>query len=285
MEQIENGIYYEDSFPGVTLGAVILPQGTLLIDSPLRVEDGRSWKTSIINRGRGTHRLLVVLDANHDRNLGARTLDFPILAHEETAATFQDRTAVFKGQNLETGAEWERFMEVLGTRWVHPTLTFTKKMHILWGAYEIIIEHHPGPMAGSSWVMLPEAKVVFVGDTITGKHPPFLAHANLTAWIESLDLLLSPTYRGFTIVGGRDGLATAKTVRSARSFLKKALKELEKTSQRGASPEAIEKLIPKLLSDFDPPKNLESLYRQRLTYGLQQYYSRTYLPQKTTEDG
>jgi hypothetical protein len=134
-------------------------------------------------------------------------------------------------------------------------------------------------------VILPEAKVVFVGDTITGGQPPFLAHANLTVWIDSLDLLLSSTYRGYTIVGGRNGPATVETVRSVRSFLKKALKGLEKIPQREASLVAIEKLIPKLLSDFDPPKNLESLYRQRLTYGLQQYYNRTYFPQQTTEEG
>ena len=39
MHKIEQGIYYENAYPGVTIGAVILPLGTVLIDAPLRAED------------------------------------------------------------------------------------------------------------------------------------------------------------------------------------------------------------------------------------------------------
>jgi hypothetical protein len=33
MQQIKQGIYYEDEYLGVTLGALVLPFGTILIDA------------------------------------------------------------------------------------------------------------------------------------------------------------------------------------------------------------------------------------------------------------
>ena len=36
MQQIDRGIYIENTYPGVTIGAVLLPMGTILIDAPLR---------------------------------------------------------------------------------------------------------------------------------------------------------------------------------------------------------------------------------------------------------
>ena len=36
MQSIASNTYYETIYPGVTLGAVIMPRGTLMIDAPLR---------------------------------------------------------------------------------------------------------------------------------------------------------------------------------------------------------------------------------------------------------
>ncbi|MGD2155675.1 MAG: hypothetical protein PVG32_02290 [Anaerolineales bacterium] len=284
MQQIENGIFFEKNLPGVTLGAIILPQGTLLIDAPLRTEDALSWKASMINRGRGSHRLLVVLDAHHDRNLGARAIEFPILAHNETVKAFRSRTAVFKGQNIEMGAEWERYMEVIGTRWTHPSLTFTKYLRLHWGDHDILIEHRPGPMSGAIWVNIPDKKIVFIGDAVTADQPPFLGQANIPAWIESLNLLSSSAYRTYTIISGRNGLITKDVVRAQRSYLKKILNRLEKMAQKEASIEAVDKIVPKLLSNFEIPSKYDSFYEQRLRYGLQQYYNRHYHPPQPEDE-
>ena len=49
MKQIEQGIFYEDVYLGVTLGALILPHGVVMVDAPLRPEDARSWKSLLLN--------------------------------------------------------------------------------------------------------------------------------------------------------------------------------------------------------------------------------------------
>src|SRR3990172_4940936 len=104
MHQIEPGIYYEDSFPGVTLGALIFSHGIIMIDAPLRAEDARSWRSTLNSMGSSANRVLVNLDAHLDRTLGARALDATIIAHLRTAQVFRNRPTIFKGHTLESGA-------------------------------------------------------------------------------------------------------------------------------------------------------------------------------------
>src|SRR5512134_2828422 len=102
MQQIDQGIYYETAYSGVTLGAIISSQDTIMIDAPLRAEDGRAWRNALMNLGANTKRLLINLDAHPDRTLGARVMDCTIIAHQKTALVFRGRPSIFKGQNAES---------------------------------------------------------------------------------------------------------------------------------------------------------------------------------------
>jgi len=276
MQAITDGIYYQNAYAGVTIGAVILPSGTLLIDSPLIPEEARSWKSIILTQSRGTHRLLVNLDEHYDRTLGNRYLDFSVLAHKHTADAFENRSNVFKGQNYESGSEWEKYPEIIGSRWIQPNLTFEDHLYIHWGNHEIHIAHHKGPSRGAIWVEIPSEKIVFIGDTAIENQPPFLANANLVSWIESLELLKSREFKDYTIISGRSGLITVNIVREQQAMLKNLLGKLETLSQREAPPDETRKLIPGLLSKYQYPNKLEGFYSKRLQYGLHQYYLRNY---------
>ncbi len=277
MQEIESGIFIEYSYPGVTLGALIVPYGTLLIDAPLRAEDTRSWRATLINQGSGANRLLVNLDAHPDRTLGARALECTIVAHQKTAQIFRSRPSVFKGQNAESGAEWETYNDAVGTRWATPDITFLQRIYLHWGPPDVVLEYHPGPSAGSIWAIVPEKKVIFVGDTVLQNQPPFLANADIPAWIEALDLLHS-SYHGYTMVSGRGGVVPFEAVKAQIQFLKNVTKGMERLAKRNAASAATENLITGLLSGFDFQPHLEEQYVQRLRYGLNQYYTRRYRP-------
>jgi glyoxylase-like metal-dependent hydrolase (beta-lactamase superfamily II) len=277
MQQIERGIFYEDSFLGVTLGGLVYSHGTILIDAPLRTEDARSWRATLLNQRGGANRLLINLDAHPDRTLGDRALDCIIVTHEKTAQRLRDQPTIFKGQNIESGAAWESYGDAIGMRWANPDITFTDRMALFWGGPEILLEHHPGPTPGAIWVAVAEEKVVFVGDTVVINQPPFLANADLGAWLESLDLLLSD-FSGYTIVSGRGGLASVSDVRSQKKFLQKVEKGLERLANKNASPEATEGLVSSLLSGLEFLRDLQEEYIQRLQYGLFHYYHRHYRP-------
>lgn len=275
MRQIAPGIYIEDAFAGVTLGALILPHGTIMVDAPLRAEDARTWRASITNLSIGSNRLLVNLDAHLDRTLGSRALDSTIVAHQTTAQVFRNRPSVFKGHSADSGSEWEVSNDVFGTRWAIPDITFSDRLLFQWGGPQVILEHHPGPTLGSIWVLIHSAKVIFVGDTILNDQPPFLASADLPAWIESLELLQS-SYQEYTIISGRGGSKGKNGIQSQLKILKQILHGLEKLSKKDAPPEMTEGLIADLISGMSLPGNRRKHYIQRLRHGLYYYYSQHY---------
>jgi glyoxylase-like metal-dependent hydrolase (beta-lactamase superfamily II) len=275
MQEITRGIYYETAYSGVTLGAILLPQGTVMIDAPLRAEDGRTWRAALNYLGGHANRLLINLDAHPDRTLGARVMDCTIIAHQKTAQVFRGRPSVFKGQNAESGSDWETYDEAVGTRWALPDLTFTHELNLYWGPPDLLLEHHPGPTPGAIWVTIPDAKVVFVGDSVLADQPPFLTNADIPAWLEALDFLLAH-YSDYTIVGGRDGLVSSTIVEMLKNNLAHILDILEQAARADISPEATENLIPALLSNLKIPSQIEDQYAQRLRHGLAQYYARHY---------
>lgn len=278
MQEIYKNIFIEAAYAGVTLGALVLQHGTVLIDAPLRPEDTRAWRALLTNHGSISNRILVNLDSHPDRTLGARAMECSIIAHQKTAQVFRSRPSIFKGQSVESGAEWETYNDAIGTRWAAPDLTFSQKLSLHWGPPDVILEYHPGPAVGSIWAILPEIKIIFVGDTVLYNQPPFLANADITAWQETLDHL-QHEYAGYIIVSGRGGPVPAEAIKQQQAFLKLINKGLEKFARLNNPAEVTEKLIPGLLQHYSFSPHLTEQYAQRLRHGLTEYYARRFRPQ------
>ncbi len=281
MRVVAKDVYIEDDYLGVTLGAISLPHGLIQIDAPPSPEDCRAWRAALLNIGSGAERLLVNLDPHPDRSLGSRAMDCTIVAQEKTAQVFRSRPNTFKAQGEETGADWESIPGLGNIRWILPEITFSNEMTIHWGDEPILLEHHPGPSAGAAWVVMPETKLIFVGDAILRNQPPFLAGADLPEWLETVKLLLSPTYRNWIIVSGRGGVVAADIIKAQKEYLEQVLGKLEKLAQKKSPPEALEGLINPLLNPFKIPTSKHQKYAQRLRYGLTHYYARHYHPNTT----
>ncbi|MEW5939765.1 MAG: MBL fold metallo-hydrolase, partial [Chloroflexota bacterium] len=278
MQSIAPKVFIEDSFPGVTLGAIAAPRGLIQIDAPPSTDDSRAWRASLMNVGAGADRLLVNLDSHPDRTLGARAMDCTIVAHEKTAEVFRNRPTTFKAQGDETGANWEGIPGLGSVRWAPPEISFTETLTLHWGDNPILLEHHPGPTSGAIWVILPVEKIVFVGDLVAKNQPPFLSHADLPAWIEALKILAGPDYKGYTIVSGRGGSVQAQAVKTQLDAVKHIHDRMEKLAARNAAPEATEKLVDGLLGGYKAPAAKQKHFAQRLRYGLIHYYVRRYRP-------
>jgi cyclase len=276
MDSISKQVFIEEQYPGVTLGLISNSHGLIQIDAPPSPEDGRSWRASMMGMGGGPERILINLDSHPDRTLGARAMDCTVLAHEKTAQVFRNRPSTFKSQSDETGAVWETLPGLTGIRWVPPEISFTHTMTLHWGDTPILLESHPGPHPGAIWVILPEENIVFVGDAVLKNQPPFLAHANLTVWLESLELLQSKEYSAYTVISGRDGAVSEAVVKNQIGFLKDLHKRLEKISKRKHKPNMTESLVQPLVSKFKASGARQKQFSERLRYGLQQYYTKHY---------
>jgi glyoxylase-like metal-dependent hydrolase (beta-lactamase superfamily II) len=274
MRKIKPAIFYEDGYKGVTLGAVLSPDHTLLIDAPLRPEDGRAWLDSLAAAGASRKRSLVCLDAHPDRTLGAQALEADTLAQVEVARHVGRRAAVFKTQAQEHGSEWEITPGLTGLRFALPRLTFSATMQLHLDGLLALVEPHAGPGPGASWLALPQAEVVFVGDALTLGEPPFLAQADIPAWLEQLELLQSRAYKNFTVVAGRGGKAEGRDIKQMHSLLKDLQVKLRSLSRSKNRVAEIDKLAVRYAERYKPSARLRTQYVQRLRFGMQEYVER-----------
>lgn len=278
MQVIADQVYIEDQYAGVVLGAISLGHGLIQIDAPPSPEDGRSWRATLLSLNSGVERFLVNLDSHPDRTLGVRGMDCTVIAHENTAQAFRNRPNTFKSQPEETGADWEAVVGLGTVRWAPPEITFTDQMEIHWGVTPILLEHHPGPTSGALWVRIPEPDVLFIGDLALKAQPPFLAHASLPEWIESLEKLLTAEYRNTLIVSSRGGLVGLKDIESQLAFIRGIHEKVESIGKAPRGVDELEAMIPGLINRLSPPAERLKQYTQRLRYGLRQYYLRRFQP-------
>jgi hypothetical protein len=276
MKKIATGVYLEKAYPGVIVGAAAVEDGLLLIDAPLRPDDGREWLNTMRNLHGGGDRVLIYLDAHTDRTLGGQVLESTIIAHQSVQKNLSQRPAIFKAHVLESGDAWETCTGLSGIRWAAPQISFTQEAKLRWGDAEIILEHHPGPDVGAVWVIIPEAETVFIGDLVTLSQPPFLSQANLPEWENSLDLL-SKKYKGFTKVSSRDGVIDDNDIKTMKKFISGVHRQLERLNRRKAKPQDTEKFVEKHVSSFAFDPRYRNHYYQRLKYGLMHCFARQYL--------
>jgi glyoxylase-like metal-dependent hydrolase (beta-lactamase superfamily II) len=284
MQEISPHIYIENGYAGVTLGAINWPHGLILIDSPFRPEDTRSWRSALLNLGGGVDRMLVNLDAHIDRTLGSRAMECTVVGHEKLLHVFRNRPMTFKPQSQETGAEWEHHANLGSVRWNPPEITFSDQLQIHWNTSPLVLEYHPGPASGASWALLPQQNIVFVGDAVVVSQPPFLAYADLPAWAQTLEILLTPTFQNFLIVSGRDGLVTQNQTRELMNTLRNLHQKMEDLAAAKGSPEDTEAFLPDLVRRYVNISGKEDQYRTRLRYGLRHYFLRRYHPSAVEED-
>jgi len=276
MQEIAPHVYIETGFPGVTLGAINGTHGLVLIDAPFRAEDARSWRSALLNLSGGVERLLVNLDAHFDRTLGSRAMDCTVAGHDRLIEVFRNRPVTFKTQGAESGAEWEQFNGLGSIRWASPEVTFTEELRIYWNNSPVVLQSRPGPAVGAAWAVLPEQHVAFIGDAVVRNQPPFLASANLPAWIETLGCLLKPPFQDYLLVSGRGGLVAASEVHAILDLLSGLRQKLDELASQPAPVEEVDHLVPGLLKGLDAPAQRHLQYRQRWLWGLRHYYLRHY---------
>jgi hypothetical protein len=120
---------------------------------------------------------------------------------------------------------------------------------------------------------------------IMKNQPPFLAGSNLKAWLESLNLLLEPEYKGYTLISSRGGVVNINAVKAQYDFLKHIHDKLNKSTSKKPNPAAVEKMVTSLLTWFKAPAARQKQFAQRLRYGLTHYNARQHhVPSHNFED-
>ncbi|MEM5776287.1 MAG: hypothetical protein AAGU05_14890, partial [Anaerolineaceae bacterium] len=133
------------------------------------------------------------------------------------------------------------------------------------------------------WVKIPGQRILFIGDQVMRRQPPFFANANIPVWIETLHCLQNPKYDDYTLIGGRDGVVCQDDIRWMLQYLEKTQAAVDELKNRNAPESEIENLVPRLLEPYDGIPDQMALYQKRLTWGLTQYYLKNFFPERMKE--
>lgn len=272
MLEIAPCVYIESAYSGVTLGAIAWENNLILIDAPLKPDDTRLWRSSLSSISHSVERLLINLDAHIDRTLGARAMECTIMGHEAVAEVFRSRPLTFKAQSVDSGAEWEQCEGISNTRWASPDIVFNQELFFHQENSIIHLEKCPGVGIGSICVQMPVEKVIFIGDMVTPNQPPFLADADLPAWMSCLNRLLTTPFKDYKIVSGRGGLIQPGDVKDQLKYLQKVEKVINNLVKKDHLPENLDSYVNNLLTDFSMPAGRKNHFIKRLEYGIKQYF-------------
>jgi glyoxylase-like metal-dependent hydrolase (beta-lactamase superfamily II) len=274
MRKIASGVFLENKFPYLKLGVIVTEEGLMLVDSPVRVENGRTWLQELEDLG--TAKYLTLLDSHPDRVLGARGLNLRLVAHDWTRQHMNNWSDSFKGGAKPIGAEADGLKRITGVRKAIPELTFSDEMNILFGGREIHFFHRPGPTPGAMWLVIPDVHVVFIGDSVTVSEPPYLGHADIEGWLESLDDLRSAHMSEYTIVASRDGVVQREHINKMARFLRKIPVRIQHLRKRVEIPEAVTRIATQLMKDYTSPASKYEQVLLRLQTGLLHLYNRSF---------
>jgi glyoxylase-like metal-dependent hydrolase (beta-lactamase superfamily II) len=219
---------------------------------------------------------MVLLDDHPDRVYGARGFDLPLIAHSQARDAIAAWPDPVRSTTHLQGAEADRLKRVTGLSRAIPHVGFLRQLELQLGSHTVEILHRPGPRPGSAWVVLPWARVVFVGDTVWAQEPPYLGEAQLEGWLESLADLRSSAFARYKIISSRDGLVRREAIVAMASFLRKVAHRMERLQDREEDEEAAGRLAPQLLKGFRIPLARREQAMLRLRSGLEHLYSEQY---------
>jgi glyoxylase-like metal-dependent hydrolase (beta-lactamase superfamily II) len=272
MQEIATNIFTEHNSLGLTAGIIQNSHGTVLIDSPIRQEDTGSWKGTTARLVTGKDRYMVVLDTNYDRLLSIKGCDCAIVAHAETIPPIRSRFSPARVN--EEGMPFESSEPGSGSTRIHPPeIIFEDKMSLHLGELSIELEHHPGSNQAGIWAIIPERKVVFVGDSVIVDQPPFLAYANLEVWEQDLKELTSRKFKDYQVVSARSGVVDGNHIKTMEKNIAFISKMFAKLTESNAPLEEWRAKIPAISSRMSELDLFNSeLFYNRLHWGITTYY-------------
>lgn len=269
MQKIGKDIYVQAGQAGVTAGAIVTTEGIVLVDAPTQPADADAWLAQVRTLSPLPIRFLVLTDHHRDRALTASWFRAPVIVQELAFDKLRIWPEALKPVLSETGADTELVADTAGARLVLPSFTFASRLRLQLGSTTLELEHHPGSTPGATWVRVVQHDTVFVGDSVVLKQPPFLAEADLDAWIAQLDQLRKTRSPGKTVVSGRGGVTGRDGIKAFEDTLRSIKRKLEPYAQGRKGRHDLDYLVADLAEAMHVRGDQRDHYLRRLRHGLE----------------
>ena len=269
MQELTPTVSIQQNALGLYTGIIQTKEGNILIDSPYRTDDHKAWGN---RSAKSDSMFLVLLDTQYDRTLSAKGCDCIIVSQSDYLLPARPRQQAVKLQEELLGSGEGHEQIGSSSRPYFPEISFDQNMNLFYGGAEIYLEHHPGSNVAGIWAVLPQEKVIFVGDSVMVNQPPFLAYSDPTAWATDMKLLASRAFKGYQIVSSRAGLVTQEQVRTMGKLMTFIQNSIAALKEKNADLDTYLELIPRILKRIEYSPAEGELFFNRLRWGLTTYY-------------
>lgn len=263
MKEIATNIFIETNYSLVNVGAILTAKGWVCIDTPPYPRDAQSWRTAL--QAINPRPFLYVINTGQHRDyiIGNHWFDVPVVTHEAAAyhlLGLQNNTFMSQAAEALSSSNDELF-EIAAAKLVLPEISYSESIALHCGDRIVELFHHPGETLGTTWVVFPDEKVLFTGNsTIIDRHP-YLTEPTSKLWLETL-ALVQEKYKGWTIIPGRGELHKAAETKILVEYLNLARKEVNDLIKADRARSDVTQLITGI-QPFFPPDNPDSEELQR----------------------
>jgi glyoxylase-like metal-dependent hydrolase (beta-lactamase superfamily II) len=252
MRQVADSVFIEIGYEGVNVGAVMTPRGVIAIDVPSYPRQARDWAHLLHGLSSRPVQFVVLTDANGDRALNSRWMNAPIVAQQYTADmlhSYDKRYPSGIGESLAMRNP-NRSRELSSGVVERPFMSFSHNMHIHRGGCEVVLLAAAGPTLGNAWVYLPQAQILFAGDTVVVGQHPILYEPTSKRWLMTLRRLQDWPEALRLIVTGRGALASSADVALLITYLEEMRACVAELWERGGQRAETADLIANFVNYF-----------------------------------
>ena len=226
MEKITERIYVETSYPGTNVGLIASERGLVMVDSPYMPEDALDFRRQIKELGKGEAAYLINTDHHGDHVACDGFFTPNIILQELSAGPFEASRAGMARRAAELVSDPKTSPAVKAAlpemELPPPHITFSDAITLDMGDLTIEVMHTGGHTVGTSYIFVPEERVVFCGDNVVNGRFPYLKEGVYHTWAEALSWIAD--LDADVVVPGHEGAGDKEPVYRLLRFME----ELEK---------------------------------------------------------
>lgn len=271
--EIAKQVYVETYYDGINVGAIVTPTGIICIDAPTYAKDARDWAARMHRLSPYPVHTIILTDCSGDRILNTRWLNAPIIMQQNAADQLRSYERKYPQPLLDNLATRNphRSRELSSSPVEHAAASFSGEIILYKHGREIVLRHAGGPTTGNLWVILPDRKVIFTGDTLMVDAHPHLNAPIGRAWLAALEELRGLVHE-YKLAPGRGGDVTPAAIDAAIAYLRAMRERVTEHIEKRRAREQLSGYIPEFLDVFPPGYNAREWVVQQIRHSLLHCY-------------
>lgn len=278
MKELAPSVYVEIGYALVTVGALLTEEGWVCIDTPPYPRDARAWLAQLKTISDVPVCYVINTDHHRDRILGNMHFDAPVVAHQAATEVILELKGSFISQAAEDlSANDNELVEIASLKVVPPQISYSDTLYLQCGRRQVTLTSRPSATAGNTWVVLPQEKIAFVGDSVIVNQHPYIDGGKTKLWLNTLCDLRRSRNANWTYVPGRGPVITGGSLTEPLAeYLRVARRRITSLCYAGRPRSEVSLLVPELLSMFPYKQSHREEIHRRVKGGLEAIYDELY---------